>query len=558
MRASIRSLAVAWMLVCACGDDAASGATDAGHTDGAIATDAGKEVAKSLLDGPLPFEVAREASGAKPSAGEVADFTTAITGLWKDVGYFEWLGRQSHGLHASYDPNMPDFELLWQDFVSVKEGDTITYRHVGGADNLMIRTGKVFVNAAAGYLASGDERMRALLVGYAKGIVALMRGASWGNQDPPVETIMVRALFTHDHAYQTTGGRKVAVDYGPMRGATCESHDDCPGDHADCPPDDEPTDGHEGGCCRAGVCTVLNWNAHTVPNPENPFYGDIWIRNMRSKDDVPHIFRVVPWLRRLASDAPDGDVRESAQAALDRLVAMAADIVDSGYQIRTIEEGRIYVPTEDLASFVKYDALTPTGECNPKLITALIGHDEALGNDCGSGLEKTFEDVATAFNYYNYAIVRYFHLTAITNALAAGDERAARALLDGLVERAEIMAADTETRVENPEWDTDAAAFLLAAAASGLPLTEAEAALIREQYRAAIPFYQAWPLWDLWDASVPDGEHPSEPSRRDADGAFYVEAEELAFLLEYCRSPWRAGAEVADCESVLDPARWGE
>ncbi len=120
--------------------------------------------------------------------------------------------------------------------------------------------------------------------------------------------------------------------------------------------------------------------------------------------------RVVPWLRRLAHAAPDAEVREAAQNALDHLVGFAGDIVDSGYQIRTVEDGKLYVPTQDLASFVTYDAVVPNGECNPKLIAALV----------------------------------------------------------------------------------------------------------------------------------------------------YLDAEELAYLLEYCRSPWRAGAQVVDCDVVLDPERWGE
>jgi hypothetical protein len=371
-------------------------------------------------------------------------------------------------------------------------------------------------------------------------------------------------LFTHEHSYTTLGGRKVAVDYSPMRGAACEAHDDCPREHDKCPPDDEPSDGYEGGCCRAGVCTILDWNAHTVPNPDNPFYGDIWIRNMRSKDDVPHIYRMVPWLGRLAVQAPDADVRESAREALEHLVGFAAGIVDAGYQIRTIEEGRIYVPVEDLASFVRYDTITPGGECNPKLISSLIGYGEPRDNDCGNGLKEQFENVATAFNYYNYAIVRYFHLAAITNALAVGEAEIARKLLAGLVKRVEIMAKDETTRVDNPGWDADAASFLVAAAASGLPLTEAEAAKVRAEYTAAVAYYGAWPLWDPWDDAVADGDYPYEPptSGPIAPGVdatrVHVQAEEMAYLLEYCGSPWRAGAQVVDCDVVMDPSRWGK
>ena len=67
--------------------------------------------------------------------------------------------------------------------------------------------------------------------------------------------------------YTTKDGRKVSVDYSGVRHVS------------------------------------IDWNAHTVPNETNPYWGSIWVRNTRSQDDVPHILRLVPWFRRLAHDA---------------------------------------------------------------------------------------------------------------------------------------------------------------------------------------------------------------------------------------------------------------
>ncbi len=353
--------------------------------------------------------------------------------------------------------------------------------------------------------------------------MALFQGLVYGSEDPVEPYVTARAIFTHNHSYTTDDGRKVAVDYEPYKS---ERYD---------------------------------WNAHTVPNPENPFFGSIWVRNMRSKDDLPHMWRVVPLLMRLVQDAEDEEVREAGELALEYLTGFAKDIVDMGYRIRTKESGETYVPDEDLASFVLYDEWIPNAECDPKLTAALLAYGEDLDNDCENGISPTYEAAATAGNYFNYAIVRYFHLTAITAALILRKDRVAELLLDGLVERADDMMADEEERLEHREWYPDMASYLLAAAASGLPLTAAEARIVQEQYSAAVDHYQDWPYWDLWDDSVPDGTYSYKPSR-DAAEMRHVRPEEMTYLIEYCYSPWKnpAGIELVDCEIVLDPVRWGE
>ena len=55
----------------------------------------------------------RASSGTPPTEDEIADFTAKLTGFYKDVGYFDWLRRISHGLDASYDPEMFDYKLWW-------------------------------------------------------------------------------------------------------------------------------------------------------------------------------------------------------------------------------------------------------------------------------------------------------------------------------------------------------------------------------------------------------------------------------------------------------------
>ena len=500
-----------------------------GCSDSSSDTDGGSD--GGGLPDSLPFELTRDPVGVPPSQAEITAFTKKITGFWKTVDFFRWCHWHSHGLHASYDPAMPDYALWWQDTRASKAGDTVTFVHYGGADNLMIRTSKVLSNAIAGYLASGDPWMRRIVIDYCKGTVALFTGLSYEGEDPADKYVTARAVFTHNHGFSTEDGKSVAVDYEPFKH---ESYD---------------------------------WNAHSVPNPNNPTYGSIWVRNMRSKDDLPHMWRTVPLLMRLVQDADDPEVVAAGQTALEYLIGFSKDIVDQGYLIRTKENDQTYVPMEeeapdtvkDLASFVAFEEYVPNAECDPKLTAAFFAYGESLDNDCGNGLSPTYESVATTTHYFNYAIVRYFHLTAITAALVLGHNRTAEQLLMGLVERIDDYMTDEEKRMEHAEWDADLAAYLLASAASGLPLTAAEARLVQLRYDLSVDHFLNYELWDLWDASVPDGEHSYIPSRDEGDER-HVRLPAMVYLIEYCYSPWKnpAGVEMVDCAVVLDPTRWGE
>ncbi len=501
-------------------DDAqpADAATDAGEPDLGPG-DVG-------LPDELPFVFERPQVGDPLSPEEITTFTTAVTGFWQDAQYFRWVRLHSHGMHPSNPQGTPDYALWWQDTTSIKEGDTVTFRHRGRADNLTLRTCKVLNNLIAGYLLTGDEDMRYTAVQYCRGIVALSKAMEFGPDDP-VRYLQARAVFALDHSYESVGGRRVAIDYGPMRR------------------EDE------------------SWNAANIHNENNPYWGDIWFVNQRSKDDVPHMMRSVPMLRRALRESPDEELREAAREALEYLRGFTRDVVDQGYLIRTkFADGQAVVPlmaggsVKDLASFVNYDAIAPNAECTAKLSTALVAYGAPLDNDCADGSGGVYELLAAAGHYFNYAIFRYFHIAATANAVLHGEDEAALALMQGLAERADAMLHDEELPGRDEAvWDSDVAAFLLAAGAAGLPLTHEEARLVQRQYLHSAEHYGAFAYWDPWDEAVPDGEFNYKPHRGSA-----VRPTEIGYLLEYCYSPLRHpdSAPLVDCAVVSDRARWGE
>ena len=486
--------------------------------------------------GSLPFEFTRPDEGIPLSQEEISALTRKITGFWKNNRYFDWILSHSHGMATSAPGEYPDYKLYWQDTRAIKTGSEVTFEHFGGADNLMIRTSKVLNNAAAGYLMSGSPQFGRIVEQYSKGIIALFRGMQWDAQDPE-STIMARSIFTQDHTY-SEGDRTSHVKYGPAK------------------------------------VYKQDWNAHTIENPNNPYWGTIWVRNMRSKDDVPHILRTLPLLMRVAQQAPDVSVAAAASQAVRFLEAFSADIVKSGYYIRTKDkEGNACIPinpdnglVNDLASFVEYVWIVPDAECNARLVAALAGYQAPLDVECGNGIGPLYEIVATYQHYFNYAIIRYFHIAAITNALMVGQYEIAEELLSGLALRADKMVLGEGNRKGYVEWDSDVASFLLAAATGGLPLTAHETRLITEEYSHAVDHYAPWPHWDMWQPSEVEGDEIDYlPSRNiyDSNHAVIdavVRPTELAYFLEYCHSPFRnpSGSPLVDCSIIEDPIRWGE
>lgn len=485
----------------------------------------------------LPFAFTRPADGTPLSDPEIAAFTKKITGFFKDVDLLGWIVRHSHGMDASNPDGMFDYALWWQDTRGIKEnGDTVVYQHYGGADNILLRAAKILVNSGALYLASQDPSARWIVRQYARGIVALAMGMEYGDDDP-APYLQARAVFGVDHSYLTPDGRKVRVDYGPVK------------------------------------VQKFDWNAATIPNPDNPHWGSIWVRNQRSKDDVPHLYRTIPMLHRLATEAPDQDVRDAAALALEYVRGFADDILESGFLIRTkFADGVAVVPTndngsiKDLASFVEFEGLDPTAECIAKLGTVLIARGETGDLDCGTGEGTPYEELATIGHYFNYAIYRIFHVAAVANALFSGHYALAHTLLGGLADRVDRILNDPAMpNRAATEWTADAAGMILAAATVGLPLTDTEARLIAQQYGDSVDHYRTYAFWNPWDAAIPDGEFRMIPSRNpdvcDAPPCPpAIREDELLFLFEYCLSRWRnpAGARLVDCEVVLDPSRWGE
>lgn len=515
------------------GDDAVAADPGGGEPDADAPDDGAGDADAGEVEWPpraLPLAFSRPDEGEPLTPEEVSEFTRRVTGLWKRSDYFRWILRTSHGVDPS--TGKPDFLNWWNDVLAVKTGDLVTLRQVGGDHNMWIASSKVLAQAIGGYLLTGDWVMGKVVEQYCKGLTATMKGMVY-DQNDPLPYLMSRNTMAMDHAFALDeatwhdDGRKKAVEYSSQ------------------------------------YYPYVEWNTQRFEYKNNPFWGDVWVTNMRSKDDVCHIVRTSAFLPYVVADAPDEWVRNACAETLDYMKGFNKDIVDSGYYIRTKDaEGHPYIiPDQDLGSYVWYVGLDERNECTARLASDLIAYGHRLTGDCGTGTGSLYDTVAVITHYYNYAIIRNYHMAALGNALVYRQDAEALALLEGLAERADSYThpSPDEPGASHPNWNSDVAEFLVQSASFGLPLTSLEARLVHTHWLKAVEAYEQFPRWDLWDASVPDGEYPANGGFRPSRAPDGVDIESVALFLEYCFSPFRnpTGVSPVDCEVVRDPTRWG-
>ncbi len=543
----------------ACDSEAPANDTD---TSDAAALDAGDAAADTIADAAadvdpgvtapdrvarfpaaLPFTVERaESVGEAPSTEAVDAFTQRMLSFYADTDLWEWTRSISHGVADENPWDEPSYLFWWQGVTVTKADGRVTFVHEGGADNMMSHHGRVFGPLAGAYLtlAAGEPNaaddaqaalLRELLIGYIHGVSATFTGGIYADEDPVVDTIMARAIFHRNHDWEVPNRGPAAVDYELERAELIQRRHD------------------------------------TLHNPSNPTWGDIWVRNKRSKDDFPWVYRMQAHLAQILWTVEDEAVREAALTLYDQLQAFSQDVLDHGYIIRAKDaEGAPYIPyldegrgvVDDFASMVEFEAFLPNAECNAKLPIALIATGEPQDNDCGDGQFSDYEEVGLA-RFYGHTWMQWnFHISALTTALLYGQNDHAEALLIGLGERFDALRVRDDQISQDPRFASDIAQTLVLAATYGMPLTGEEAQRVIAEFERSADHYEAWPYWNLWDDDVPDGDYPYLPglSHENAERD-QIHIEEMANLFEYCASPVRAlnGAQFMDCAAFIERAR---
>ena len=504
MRASI---ALVSLLACACGTSSPA-SPDAGADAGDAAIEAPPDGALPPHPKALPFTYTRPERGAPIDAATVSAKTDVLLDLLAKSRYFGFVDERVHGWPES-DPKKRFWYGVWWTGVDVHvQAGKVTYLHnMGGAENAGIPTSPVLEGMCFAHRLWPDARIehteRRLVRGLSSWIMAMRRGPD----DP--DTLLTRAAYPA--AIQSDdGGVSYLVDYSLNHPGTDSG------------------------------------SSEYVHVPLNPIWGDLWIKNKRSKDDIGHMFRAIAQI-----DACDGTFTEPG--AQDDLVELrrlyqswARRVEDDGFVIATLDKsGNTWLPPGMLAHYVS----VANAECDAMLALRLFGRRTPGALDCQNGISSVDEAISVG-GHSNGQILRSSHEAAAGHALLSNQVDAARPLVEGLARRIDALLDAIEANMRPPYVsDVDVSELIIHAANAGVPLTWREVAWLHKQLDVAHQTFLA-PSNDVvyrsFDPKTPDGSYLYEP---DGDG---IDFETLGALLGQCAAEWRnpASKPVLDCAKV--------
>lgn len=478
--------------------------------------DAEADSAPDAASGPppsvLPFTYERDDVGVALTQAELEAATDELIAILTDTRYFEVVDDRVHGWPETDPGGKYWYGTWWSGITVTKAGGKVTYLHSNdGADNNGLRTAPLLEGACFAYLmwnqGAHAHLMRKMVRGYSSWAMAMVRYAG-----DPVPTMLTRASYPAS-VQSLEGGRDLFIDYS-------QNHP-----------------GIDNGACEY------------VHLPDNPTWGDIWVKNKRSKDDIGHMVRSIGQITA-CEPLIAGDDLSDLLTMRELYASWSRTVEDAAWSIATWDKNAQYwIPplSETLAHYTTLGNV----ECPAVLSLRLLGRDNPGSLDCGSGISDTEKLTSSVINPSAKQILRTSHEAAVNMALFKGANGVALTLLQGLAERVEtdLDAALSSNPPENAN-PKDVAGMLLYAANAGVPLTSREVRFLHQRLHEAYLTYRnpaATNTYHVYDPATPDGTYPYEPG---GEGLEYVD---LGALLGSCASHYRnpAGRPVFDCDKLV-------
>lgn len=451
----------------------------------------------------------------RPQAGDPVppEELAAVTDLYLDLmarlGWFDLLDERVHGYPDGVAPGRPGYGTWWSGVRILKENGQVRYLHsADGADNNGLRTAPMLAGVAFALALRDDpDRVRLagrIVRGFQSWILAMERSSV-----PDAPVLMTRASYPESVVW-TVRGTEVRIDYSLNR------------------------PGLDNGACQY------------VHLQDNPWWGDLYVKNKRSKDDIGHLLLAIALADPLLRDHPD--LRQDWDRMMDLYRRWARQVEDDGWHIGTWDQDlNLWYPEDDLA-FYLMDINGFDPECTIALATRLMGRGDEGTLDCGNGI--TFLDDAVSMKPSNAQMLRSYHEAAIAQARLNGRQGILGPLLEGLARRLDAIFDPPPDGSGPPRpSDEDLAELVIMSHAVGVPSTWREARFFHDRVREAHGAYlrpENLALLHPLDPETPDGQYPFDPAG--AGIAFRY----LGAALGACASPFRDPGSVPllDCDRV--------
>lgn len=495
-----------------CGGDAPPLRADAGLGDAdAGPRDAGPPLPPATGIFPahertLPFVYTRPDVGTPVTAAERTAITDQYLALLARIGWLDFMEERVHGWPES-DPEGRYWYATWWSGAGVsKRGGELSYVHVAeGAENNGLRTPQILEGVCYAYRLYGNAQdqhlVRRLVRGISSWNLAMDRTAGETERG-----LLMRAAYPRSIVDTARG---ISIVYDAAR----------PG----------PDSG----------------SSRYVHLPDNPYWGDLWIKSIRSKDDMGHILRGLAVLDACDGTFTEPGAQDDLVDARRRYQEWARRVVRDRYRIATYDRAlAVVIPDGSLATYFIHGGV----ECGAGYAVPLMATGSSGTYSCDNAGLGSVPDPSPAVTNSNLQILRSHHEAAVALALAQGQSATAQALLPGLAARLEGILDVYETgTIPDNAYPPDVFQLVVESALLGVPLTSREVRWLHGQIAEAQAGYDTTgPEWNLRAATTTDGDYLLDPSGPGID------VKDLGLLLGLCVSPYvnPAGREVLDCDRI--------
>jgi hypothetical protein len=455
---------------------------------------------------------ARSDRGVAVTESERQQATSEFITLLKDTQYFDFIDSRVHGMPES-NPDHPFWwGTMWTGVKVQKLKGSVTYIHsTDGSDNAGIQTSPFLENACFAYILTGDQKYAHLARRLMRGMSAwILSSARSANETPKI----LSRVFYPQSFHSSDRGLNLTINYEASR---------------------------------PGINGIPSSYVHL---PNNPSFGDIWIKNNRSVDDIGHMIRAIAQVQS-CRDFFD----EEARADLDQLNQLYSNWASS------VDSNNFIIPTYNLLAepvliknglgdYNTYKLLGFDPTCIEKLAVRLLHGPDTQNLNCNKGI-SLLEKLGGKFLQNDaIEILRSHHVAAVAMAQLRLRPLVAEKLMEGLVERMDRDLAVAKNIKLSPKFDIqDIPTFLIHANNVGVPLTSEEIHFVYERLHTAYigmrdPAY--YNTFHLFDPSVPDGSYSFDPPHI---GLYFYA---LGSMLGSCTSSFQNpnARALLDCERI--------